>query len=305
MIGIKEIGTFVPAKRINNYHRMTTLNTNEAFISGKIGMEELARNEGMSVAEMCCNAFDNLTESHPVNVGDVDCIVLCTQNGDLNIPHTSAVIQSKLGVKDTCAVFDISLGCSGYVYGLSVVKSLMESCGLKNGLFFTCDPYSSVLDSTDRNTELLFGDAATVTLLQSSPVFYIGHTTFLTKGEYADALKINDQGYLSMNGRKVFEFAARNVPGNIEACIEKNKSSFDKIDAFLFHQGSKFIVDTLIKKFELPKEKVPFGCSSYGNTVSSSIPLLLKNNVSDSDKTLLLSGFGVGLGAASTMLMRY
>ena len=119
----------------------------------------------------------------------IDCLVVVTQNPDGDgLPHTSAIVHAKLNLKTSCAVFDISLGCSGYVYSLSIIKSFMESNSLKNGLLFTCDPYSKIIDINDKNTSMLFGDAATVTMMNTKPKLLLDKFIFATSG-------IEDSGF--------------------------------------------------------------------------------------------------------------
>ncbi len=111
-------------------------------------------------SDLCVAAFQDLCAGRHIDVSKIDCIVVCTQNPDSDgIPHVSAIVHGKLGLSETCASFDISLGCSGYVYGLSLVSSFMEANDLRKGLFFTADPYSKIIDMNDKNTSLLLGTA--------------------------------------------------------------------------------------------------------------------------------------------------
>ena len=304
MIGIKSIGSYLPSSRVSNLERMEEFSIDEEFIEDKIGIRSLAREKKLSVTEMCCRAYEDLFSKKSVSIDNVDCIVLCTQNGGGKLPHTSTYIQKKLGASKDCAVFDLSLGCSGYVYGLSIMKAFMNENGLSCGLFFTCDPYSSILEPSDKNTELLFGDAATVTLLTDDPLFEIKKCAFYNDGEMAPALTVKENGKLYMDGRSVFNFVLRYAPGNIKKCLEVNKVRTDEIDLYLFHQGSKFIVESLAKRLALDLSKVPFMCAEYGNTISSSIPLMLQHYLNNNNSAILLSGFGVGLGAATIILKR-
>jgi 3-oxoacyl-[acyl-carrier-protein] synthase-3 len=213
-------------------------------------------------------------------------------------------VHGKLGLPEDCAAFDISLGCSGYVYGLAVIESLMTSANMKHGLLFTADPYSKVIDEDDKNTSLLFGDAATVTYISEDPVFVSGRFTFGTRGKDFEYLICRDRR-LSMNGREIINFVLRTVPVDVKRVLELNNLEIENIDRFLLHQGSKYMVDYLIKRIRLPKEKTPYVIKDYGNTVSSSIPIMLKPLLLEQTvKTILISGFGVGLSWASGILTR-
>ena len=180
----------------------------------------------------------------------------------------------------------------------------MESNGFKSGLLFTADPYSKIVDPDDKNTAMLFGDAATVTLISDEPQFVAGKFSFGTSGKEGHALSCKD-GTLEMNGRAVFSFSARTVPLDVRKVVEGNDLNLNDIDKFVFHQGSKYIVDTISQRLGLPAEKVAFDMYEYGNTVSSSIPLILESEIMDANNNhIVISGFGVGLSWASTVLNR-
>ena len=306
MLGITEIGTYIPANRLSNLSRADKFGYDEDFFINKLGVEKISiKDETEDVAAMCLKAFDNLTKKVNWNSDELDVIILVTQNPDRKIPHTSAIIHGELGVKEDCACFDISLGCSGFVYGLSVIELFMEGNNLNKGLLFTCDPYSKIIDPDDKNTTILFGDAAAVTLITRSPKLSSGRFNFGTIGkEFGNLVCGNDEN-LFMNGRGIFNFAARYIPGDLEVLLEKNKIAIDEIDRFVFHQGSKYIIDTLTRIMRLPGEKVINDILFYGNTVSSSIPIILEKELSNTENNIFyICGFGVGLSWSSTILKR-
>lgn len=255
---------------------------------------------------MCRKAVDDLAAKRPgLDFATVDLLCLCTQNGDRQLPHTSAPLQHLLGLPPHCAVFDISLGCSGYVYAISLVQAFMEVHGLGRALVLTCDPYSTILDPGDKNTELLFGDAATATLLEQDARFALGKTVFESRGETHTALMKERDGALRMHGQEVFNFAMRHVPDTIARCLAKNALAKEDVDFFFLHQGSKYILESLTRRLGVEQNRVPSNIREIGNTVSSSIPLLLAEYLDDpAVRTALLCGFGVGLGAAATILRR-
>ncbi|MNF62283.1 3-oxoacyl-[acyl-carrier-protein] synthase 3 [compost metagenome] len=233
-------------------------------------------------------------------------MIVVTQNGDAEgLPHTAAIVQDKLGLPTHVAAFDISLGCSGYVYGLYAIKGFMEATGLKNGLLITADPYSKIVDPEDRNTTMLFGDAATATWMGENPIWQLGKSKFGTDGSGAPHLKVTD-GVFFMNGRQVFNFALLKVPAHLHELLDESHLQASDIDAFCIHQGSAAIVDAVARRFEEGEpEKFVKDMLETGNTVSSSIPLLLQNHVFDSKWTrVAISGFGVGLSWGSAILYR-
>lgn len=306
MIGIQVIGTYIPVGRIDNMQRMMQFEVDEAFLLEKTGMLRLAvKSEDEETSDMCCKAFFDLQLKANVQTEEIDCIVVCTQNPDGHgLPHTSAIVHAKLGLPDSCAIFDISLGCSGFVYGLSIIQSFMEANGFSKGILFTADPYSKIVNQQDKNTSLLFGDGATATLISNTPIWHSGKFLFGSHGKEHAAIEIEQSsGKLIMNGRSVFSFSATVVPKNIIAMLTANNLTVGDIDYFALHQGSRYIVDTLKKKLGIDELKAPFAAADYGNTVSSSIPIILSQIDSELNR-IVIAGFGVGLSWASTVLFK-
>lgn len=304
MIGISEIASYIPDKKESNYSLKGKFGIDDNFIEKKLGVKYKAvKDNNQRTSDLCVEAFKNLEKKINIDKKDIDCCIVITQNPDYNIPHTSAIVHGKLGLKESCACFDISLGCSGYVYGLSVITSFMKENNLKKGLLFTADPYSEIIDKDDKNTSLLFGDAATVTYITDNPQLIIRNTLFGTYGKEYEALIKKEN--LIMNGRAVFNFTATKIPQHIKEILRKNNLEYKDIDLYLLHPGSKYIVDTIILRLKLNKNKVPFEMESYGNTVSSSIPLMLEKRMNDNNiKRILISGYGVGLSWATSILER-
>ena len=306
MIGIQAIGTYIPSGRIDNRQRMAQFEIDEAFLSEKIGMLRLAvRAEDEETSDLCKKAFNDLQSKSGLKPEEVECIVVCTQNPDAcGLPHTSSIVHAKLELPDSCAAFDISLGCSGFVYGLSVIQGFMQANGFRKGVLFTADPYSKIIDEGDKNTSLLFGDAATATLISDTPYWRSGKFLFGSCGKEGAAIEVDkSSGKLTMNGRAVFSFSATLVPKNIASMLAANELTMQDIDVFALHQGSRYIVETLRKKLGIEEGKAPFVAADYGNTVSSSIPLILSKLNSEA-KRVVIAGFGVGVSWASTVLLR-
>ncbi len=307
MIGVAAIGTHVPPDRLDNASRLAELETDAAFIEGKIGVTAVARKPaGTETSDLCVAAFGDLSRRTGIAAEQLDCLCVVTQNPDgAGLPHTSAIVHGKLAASTKCAVFDISLGCSGFVHALSLMSAFMTANGMRRGVLLTADPYSKIIAPDDRNTVLLFGDAASATLLEADPRLpRPGHFRFATDSRWRDALK-SENGRLLMNGRDVFNYCAQAVPPLIQACLDAGKVMASDIDAFLLHQGSRFIVDTITRRLCVPAERVPIEIGRAGNTVSSSIPLMLADRLQDKTwKRMLLCGFGVGLSAAACLLER-
>jgi 3-oxoacyl-[acyl-carrier-protein] synthase-3 len=308
MVGIKAIASYIPERRVSNVDRAEAAGKDVDFITDKVGFTSLLRKSDCEeTSDLCVGAFESLLEKHhDIKREDIDCLLVVTQNPDgFGLPHTSAIVQHKLGLSEDVAAFDVSLGCSGFVYALDVIQAFMTAQGLQHGLLFTADPYSKIIDPHDYNTELLFGDAAAVTYIAAQPVFVSRKSTFCTNGKLSHSIKVDeDTRVLSMLGSNVFKFAVTKVPAQIEKCLERNGLDKDEVDLYLLHQGSKFIVDNLILALGVEADKVPFLAAETGNTVSSSIPLMLEQYMKTGEKTILISGFGVGLSWATSILER-
>ena len=308
MVGIKAIASYFPERRISNVDRAEAAGKEVDFIIDKVGFTSLLRKgEDEETSDLCVGAFAALLAQRPeIRRDQIDCLIVVTQNPDgFGLPHTSAIVQHKLGLTENVAAFDISLGCSGFVYALDVIQAFMDAQGLEHGLLFTADPYSKVMDPQDYNTELLFGDAAAVTYIASDPVFRSRKSTFCTNARLSHSIKVDEQTrILSMLGNNVFKFAVSKVPPQVEKCLELNGLGKDEVDLYLMHQGSKYIVDNLVPLLDVPAGKVPFLAAETGNTVSSSIPLMLERYMDSDEKTILISGFGVGLSWATSILER-
>jgi 3-oxoacyl-[acyl-carrier-protein] synthase-3 len=314
------ISYYLPDDVRQNADLMNRFDFDEAFLDEKIGVRTRhIASSTQGTSDLCVEAARILErEAEGYDPQAVDTVLLCTQSGDFKLPHTSAILQSALKLPRQAACFDLNLGCSGFVYGLSVIKGLLSTGTSRNVLFFTCDPYSKVLDPEDRNTVLLFGDAAAVTWIRAEDLdggFRIGAFDLGTNGEHFESLIVrsggvrnplspesNDETWsgntYAMDGRDVYQYMVRCVPASVKKCLEKNGKLFEEIDFFLFHQASGHMLNTIQKLLRIPDEKMVRAFSDVGNTVSSTIPIGLKKLEAEHDlegKSVLLCGFGVGL----------
>jgi 3-oxoacyl-[acyl-carrier-protein] synthase-3 len=305
-VGVRAIAAYVPEGRLDLLGAARSFDVNEEFLRNKTGYLRVARKRPEEeTSDLAVAAIRKLLEQNPGVEQQLGLLVVVTQNPDgYGLPHCSAIVHGKLGLSDCVAAFDISLGCSGWVYGLSVAKAFMEANGIEHGLLVTADPYSKVLDPEDRNTMLLFGDAATATLLSRHGFCWsIGKFVFGTSGKQWMDLRVDEKRKLCMNGRAIFMFSVVRVPECLRQALEVNGVGVEAVDRVLLHQGSRYIVDTIGARMNLPGKTV-FNESDIGNTVSSSIPLLLTQAVRETDSTVLVGGFGVGLSWAGTVLRR-
>jgi 3-oxoacyl-[acyl-carrier-protein] synthase-3 len=306
MIGIKAIASYVPDQSIDNLEQGRAFGESAEFMRGKIGAVRLARKAAdEETSDLAAEAVRALVGRSALKLEDIDALIVVTQNPDESgLPHTAAIVQYKLGLGAEVAAFDVSLGCSGFVYGLSVMKGLLQETGLVNGVLVTADPYSKVIDPADRVTSLLFGDAATATWIGPDADWHIGRPLLETDGSGAANLEVRN-GRLTMNGRQVFNFAAVRVPDQITRLLEREGLVPEDIDYYCIHQGSAAIVNAVARRFPKVKDRFVLDMLEIGNTVSSTIPLLLEKTLVQRDvRRVLISGFGVGLSWASTILTR-
>lgn len=301
MLGIQEVASYLPEKKVSNYDKKEKFALDDNFIENKIGIKShTLKEKDEKASDLAIKAFENLTKKIKIHKEDIECCVVVTQNPDFNIPHTSAIIHGKLEFSQDCACFDISLGCSGYVYGLSIIMAFMKSNNLKNGLLFTSDPYSEIIDHEDKNTDLIFGDGATVTQIKEDAIYIPKKFKFGTNGKAYKEILCDKKLY--MNGRAVFNFTATIIPKHIQKLLSDNDLEDKDIDKYILHQGSKYIVDTIRKRLKVDEIKVPFDIHEYGNTISSAIPIILEKELHNENNRLLLSAYGIGLSWGSVIL---
>ena len=303
---------------LTNEHLIERFGFDPDFLRGKIGVHarRIAAPD-QAVSDMAAAAAETLFARTGFPRDAVQLLVLCTQNPDYRLPATANIVQNRLGLPDTTAAFDINQGCSGYVYGLAVTRAMMLAHGFNAGLLLTADGYSKVMDPGDRATAPLFGDGAAATLLTNDAAGRFGHFTFGSDGAGADDLIVRGggsrnpdmpttgPGALYMNGRAIFKFMIRRVPADVDHCLALNGLARSDIDKFVFHQASGHMVGALVREMKLPSNKVPVEFADCGNTVSSTLPIVLDRLggvEALAGQTVLLCGFGVGLSWGSTVV---
>jgi 3-oxoacyl-[acyl-carrier-protein] synthase III len=268
-------------------------------------------------SDMAVSAAERLFATGLVQKEEIDFLIVTTQTPDHLIPTTACIVQHKLGLSKNVGAIDINLGCSAYVYALSVAESLVASRTAQNVLLITCDTYTKVLNANDKSVRTLFGDAATATLVQESPTGNTSKFVFGTDGGGAANLQIpaklssllsanasSDGRCLQMNGPEILSFALQEVPRAVKRLLDSIGKPREEIDYFVFHQANEFMLKALTKKLDIPDSKAPRFLEDCGNTVSSSIPLVLYDlairGEFESEKQVVLVGFGVGYSWAAS-----
>ena len=235
----------------------------------------------------------------------IDCVIAVTQTAKNKLPSISCMIQDELNLRKNIIAFDIGLGCSGFVYGLSIINLLLSSNTVKTVLFVCGDTYNKFLNEQNRTCKTVFSDAASSCIVQKINSKKNVKFSFLTDGSGASDLMENNNN-IEMKGSNIFHFTTKNIPDLFNDILKKNNLKKNDIDQFVFHQASKLVLDKLTKILELDENKVFKNYDQIGNTVSSSIPIALenlkKNNMLKKNQKIMLVGFGVGLSAAASII---
>ena len=310
-IGISAIAHAYGRRRIDNVADGVQRGFDASFVREKLGIPtRYVAADDQATSDLATEAACALLEKTGVPAQEIGALVVVSQTPDYQLPHTAALVQKKLGLPASVASFDMSLGCSGYVYGLSAVAPFLGQDGHTRALLITADCYSKVMDEKDRATAPLFSDAAAATLLTEQPLYRPGKAVFGTDGGGAGALIVkcggsrapSEHSKLFMDGRAIYSFAMSRVPQHVEQCLALNGLKLDDIDRFVFHQANRFMLESLRDRMKLPAGKVVIDVADGGNTVGSTIPIALEPLLDERPRRILISGFGVGLSWATNVL---
>ncbi len=290
----------------------------------KTGIKKRHITDWDEIASDCATkAAEKLFEEHHIDRSEIDFLIFVTQTNDYVSPTTACLIQRRLNLKTSIGAFDINLGCSGFVYGLSVAKAMVNSGVAKNLLLLTSEVLSKYLHHQDKSSRTIFGDAGAAILVSNGEKNQLGEFVFGTDGNETGTMLFPNRGfrrpllhqwgidykdeygnifndnYFHMNGPEVFLFSMKRVPPMIAEVLEKNNLGMDDIDLGIFHQANGYMLEALRKKLKIPDDKFYMYMEEVGNTVSSSIPIALyeaehTGKVKRGDR-VLLAAFGVGL----------
>lgn len=329
---IKHISYYLPSKTLSN--------ESLAAQFPEWSVEKIATKTGVSqrhiaaedefTSDMAVKAAQNMFQEYNVDPADIDYVLLCTQSADYYLPTTACLVQARLGIPTTAGALDFNLGCSGYVYGLSLAKGLIAAGIAQNVLLITSETYSKYINGNDKANRTIFGDAASASLICTGDSgLKIEGFSLGTDGRGADNLIVkrggaryrllsedvdsfddygnaSNENCLHMNGSEIFNFTIEAVPQLVEQTLSKNNLAMKDIDLFIFHQANKFMLNHLRKKISIPEEKFLYHIENCGNTVSSTIPIVLKeaqlSGTISPGMNLLLAGFGVGYSWGGVIL---
>jgi 3-oxoacyl-[acyl-carrier-protein] synthase-3 len=280
-------------------------------------------------SDLAVAAASRLFSSSICSPREVDFLLFCTQSADYAIPTTACMMQHRLGIPTTAGALDFNLGCSGFVYGLGLANGLVLSQQATRVLLLTAETYSKYIADNDKSCRAIFGDGAAATLITASADGRgMGPFVYGTDGRGAGNLMVKNSGTrrsevethtvdpsielhdwpprLEMNGPEMFQFAVDTVPGAVDNLLQTAGVTRDEIDLFVFHQANAYMLEAVRKASRIPKEKFFISLAKWGNTVSSTIPIALK----DAEMTgrlkvghrVMLVGFGVGYSWAATLI---
>lgn len=331
-VGITGLSAAVPANTIYNKDYTEHFDVDVvAEIVEKTGVKERRFvTEGMTASDLCFAAAEKLIADLKVKKEEIDLLIFVSQTPDYRMPATSVVLQDRLGLSKSTAAFDLSLGCSGFIYGLSVAYSMAMQPHLKKVLLLDGETRSKIYHPKDRKTAFIFGDGGVAALIEKDEKFKTSYFNLGSDGSRESLIKVDAGGYRNpttsetlkekvvdehgnirteehgyMNGADVFNFVLREIPKNIKEIYSFSEKNLLDMDYYVFHQANSFMNEYLRKKLKLPVEKVPESIARFGNTSSVSIPLTIVDSLQnklEGDKELLLCGFGVGMSWASAIL---
>lgn len=279
--------------------------------------------ENETASDLAFHAVEKLFSTHNVDRKEIDFLLFCTQTPDYPLPTTSCLLQDRLGLSTRCGALDFNLGCSGYVYGLSLAEGLVRSGAAKKILLVTAETYSKYIDEDDRSLRTIFGDAAAATLITASPERTLWGFQFGTDGSGGDTLLVGDGGArcaadairprhrkrwksrLYMDGPSLINFTVEAIPRLIDEILEAQSMTRDQVDRFVMHQATRKMLEQMSERMGFAPGRIPIDMEDVGNTVSCTLPILIdrmrrRGELSPSSVNMLV-GFGVGLSWAGCL----
>lgn len=324
-VGITAMSAAVPRCVVKGREYTEFWSAEEANeIVDKTGIEERRFSDKETCSsDLCFAAAEKLISDNKINKEEIGLLVFISQTPDYRMPATSCTLQHRLGLPNSTIAFDITLGCSAFMYGLSVVYGLMQGGGIRKALLLDGETRSKVYSPRDRRSAFLFGDGGVAALIERDPKFGTSTFSLNSDGSRADLIMIPAGGYRKMSsaetvvekvidefgnmrseeqgymrGGDVFNFVIREIPRDIKNTLSFVGKSVDDFDYVVFHQANNFINSYIAKKMKLNPDRIPSTIAKFGNTSSVSVPLTIVSELKDKlngEKELLLSAFGVGM----------
>ena len=319
MFRISEIETYFPEKKVTNEDLQKEFpEWSPEKIFNKVGVKQrYTASAEETVLELAVKASEKLLKK--IDKNEIDFILFCTQSPDYHLPTTACILQDRLGLRKNIGALDFNLGCSGFVYGLSIAKGLIATGAAQNILLVTAETYTKYLRKSDKSNRTIFGDGAAATLIQKDEAKENFQFILGTDGSGYDNLIVRNGGgrnrinkedevgnCLYMNGQNIFIFTIEKIPALVKEILEKNNLTKNDVDYYIFHQANAHILRRQREILEIPEEKFYINLEKYGNTVSSTIPIALKDALETGKikrgQKIMLIGFGVGLSWGATIV---
>lgn len=321
-VKISGIAACVPPKRVDNMESALVEDKKELekYIETTGVRYRYIAEDGICSSDLCMVAAEKLILDMGIDKSEIGCLIMVTQTPDYIFPATACVLQNRLGLSTDCMSFDITMSCPGWIYGLSVMSSILSAGKLKKGLLLVGETSTKAKSPYDR-VNLLAGDAGTATILEfsedASPILFSMHTDgsnyrslIIPDGGYRNPVKPESFEYheckdgilrnrlnANMEGEDILSFAMHAAPKCIKGLLEHFDISKDDIDYFLIHQANQMINKLIQKRLKIDDEHCPYNIADFGNTSSTTIPLMIVNKLSDTigGKKVVACGFGTGL----------
>ena len=319
---ITALGTYVPPRVLSNADLEKMVDTTNEWIMERVGIRERhIVDKGVAASDLAVAAVKNLLESHPFDLQEVEMIIVGTVTPDMMYPSTACLVQHKLGIRNTWG-FDVSAGCSGFVYALNAGVSFIETGKYKKVLVIGSDVNSSMTDYTDRAVCIIFGDGAGAVLLEPSQgdegvIDHVaqvegmgGEFLFMPGGGSLNPAthETVDQKmhYIHQDGKNVFKYAVKKMSEMTERILEKNGLTGKDIDCFIAHQANRRIITATADRLGMPMEKVIINIDRFGNTTAGTIPIAMHTAMEEGKlkkgDMLLVAAVGAGFTSGATLL---
>lgn len=315
------IGGYVPERTVTNEELENIVETSDQWITSRTGIRERRISTGEKTSQIALKAAQHAIERANIKANEIDLIILATTTPDFFTPSTASLIQAELGLQDIPS-FDISAGCTGFIYGLQIADKFIKSGQSKCVLIIGAEVLSKVLDWNDRNTCVLFGDGAGAAILRKSKKEGIVSTYTGSQGDLKGFLTIpaisvknpflkgqldtNNHHRIFMNGKEIFKFATHIMLKSIETLLAENKLEISDIDYIVPHQANYRIIDNVAKKLKVSGDIFYKNMDHFGNTSAASIPLaldeMIQKKMINSGSRIIMVGFGGGLTWGAILL---
>jgi 3-oxoacyl-[acyl-carrier-protein] synthase-3 len=320
---ISALGTYLPPRVLTNADLEKMVDTTNEWIMERVGIRERHLvDKGVAASDLAVEAVKNLLASQPFDLQQVDLIVVGTVTPDMMYPSTACLVQHKLGIASTWG-FDVSAGCSGFLFALNTGVKFVESGQYKKVLVIGTDVNSSMTDFTDRAVCIIFGDGAGAVLLEPAENGEDGVIDHVAQiegmgGQYlympgggslnpASHETVNQKmHYIHQDGRQVFKYAVKKMAEMTERILEKNKLTGKDVDCFIAHQANLRIITATADRLGMPMEKVIINIDRYGNTTAGTIPIAMRTAIEEGKlkkgDLVLIAAVGAGFTSGATLL---